>query len=214
MKVIIQIVLWVVIVVLIYFNYKAIYGPVEFNKEKEKRYAQVIQKMDKIRKAQLAHKDVTGEFTPSFDNLVRFIDTAEFTLTQRRDTMYLDEEYLKTYGVDKMIEDVVIDTLGTRSVKDSLFKNYDYSKLEIVPTTENAKFQMDAGSITVNNNEVSVFEAKVNKSVILEGLDNELIVQEKQTMSVDGVNGAYIRVGSMEEVDTSGNWPVTYGKQE
>lgn len=214
MKVVLQIVLWVVIVVLVYFNYKAIYGPVEFNKDKEKRYAQVIKKMDKIRKAQLAYREVNGKFTASFDSLTRFIDTAEFTLTQRRDTMYLDKEYLKTYGVDKMVEDVVIDTLGTKKVKDSLFKNFDYSKLEIVPTTENKKFQMESGYIEVNNNNVPVFEAKVNKSVVLEGLDPELIIQEKQTISVDGVNGPYIRVGSMNSVDTSGNWPITYGKQE
>ena len=214
MKLILQIVLWIVIVVLVYFNYKAIYGPVEFNKAKEKRYAQVIQKMDKIRKAQLAHREVTGKFTSTFDSLTKFIDTAEFTLTQRRDTSYLDKEYLKTYGVDKMVEDVVIDTLGTAKVKDSLFKNYDYSKLEIVPTTENKKFDLDAGYVTVNNNKVPVFEAKVNKSTILEGLDPELIIQEKQTISVDGVNGAYIRVGSMDEVNTSGNWPINYGKQE
>jgi len=214
MKLVLQIVLWVAIVVLVYLNYKAIYGPVEFNKNKEKRYAQVIQKMDKIRKAQLAHRDVTGKFISTFDSLTRFIDTAEFTLTQRRDTSYLDKEYLKNYGVDRMVEDVVIDTLGTVSVKDSLFKNYDYSKLNIVPTTENAEFQMDAGYVTVNKNRVPVFEAKVNKSVVLDGLDPELIIQEKQVIAVDGVNGAYIKVGSMDEVDTSGNWPINYGKQE
>jgi len=214
MKVVLQIVLWVVIVVLVYFNYKAIYGPVEFNKKKEKRYAQVIQKMDKIRKAQLAYREVNGKFTASFDSLTRFIDTAEFTLTQRKDTTYLDEEYLKTYGVDKMVEDVVIDTLGTKKVKDSLFKNFNYSNLDIVPATDGKKFEMKSGFIEVNNNQVPVFEAKVNKSVVLDGLDPELIIQEKQTMSVDGVNGAYIKVGSMDEVDTSGNWPITYGKQE
>ncbi len=214
MKVVIQIVLWIAIVVLVYLNYNSIYGPVEFNKKKEQRYAKVIEKMDKIRKAQLAHRDVVGKFTSSFDSLTRFIDTAEFTLTQRRDTTYLDKEYLKTYGVDKMVEDVVIDTLGTVKVKDSLFKNYDYSKLNIVPTTENAKFELDAGYVTVNKNRVPVFEAKINKSIILEGLDPELIIQEKQTVSVDGVNGPYIKVGSMNEVDTSGNWPINYGKQE
>ncbi|MGX1023826.1 hypothetical protein [Psychroflexus sp. MBR-150] len=214
MKVVFQIVLWIAIAVLVYLNYKSIYGPVEFNKEKEKRYAKVISKMDKIRKAQLAYREVTGKFTSTFDSLTRFVDTAEFVLTQRRDTTYLDKEYLKTYGVDRMIEDVVIDTLGTIKVKDSLFKNYDYSKLEIVPTTKNAKFEMDAGYITVNKNKVPVFEAKVNKSVVLDGLDPDLIVQEKQTISVDGVNGAYIKVGSMNEVKTSGNWPINYVKQE
>lgn len=214
MKVVLQIVLWVVIVVLVYFNYKAIYGPVEFNKEKEKRYAKVIKKLDKLRKAELAYREINDKFTSSFDSLTRFIDTAEFTLTQRKDTSYLDKEYLKTYGVDKMVEDVVIDTLGTKKVKDSLFKDYDYSKLNIVPGTDGKTFDLKSGFIEVNKNKVPVFEAKVNKSIVLDGLDPELIIQEKQTVSVDGVNGAYIKVGSMDEVDTSGNWPITYGKQE
>lgn len=214
MKLVIQIVLWVVIAGLAFLNYKAIYGPVEFNKEKEKRYAEVIDRMDKLRKAQLAYREVNRKFTASFDSLTRFIDTANFTITQRKDTSYLDKEYLKTYGVDRMKEDVVIDTIGTVKVKDSLFKSYDYTKLNLVPGTDNKEFEMNAGFINVNNNRVPVFEAKVNKSVVLKGLDPELIIQEKQTVSVDGVNGPYIKVGSMDEVDTSGNWPVNYGKQE
>jgi len=214
MKIAIQALLWIVIVVLGYLNYKSIYGPVEFNKKKEKRYEVVIDKLDKIRKAQLAHKEVIGKFNSSFDSLVRFIDTAEFTITQRRDTMYLDKEYLRTYGVDKMIEAVVIDTLGYEKVKNRLFKNWDYSDLGTIPNTGGKKFEMETGFIEVNNNKVAVFEVKVNKSVVLEGLDPELIIQEKQTVSVDGVNGAYIKVGSMTEVNTSGNWPINYGKQE
>ncbi len=214
MKVVFQVVLWIAIVVLGYLNYKAIYGPVEFNKKKEKRYAQVINKLDKIRQAQLAHKEVIGKFTSSFDSLVRFVDTAEFTITQRRDTVFLDEEYLKTYGVDKMIETVVVDTLGYEKVKDRLFKNYNYSNLGSIPGTMDQIFDMKSGYIEVNNNKVAVFEVKVNKSIVLKGLDPELIIQEKQTVSVDGVNGAYIKVGSMTEVNTSGNWPINYGKQE
>jgi hypothetical protein len=113
-----------------------------------------------------------------------------------------------------MIETVVIDTLGYEKVKDRLFKNYDYSDLGTIPNTSGKKFEMQSGFIEVNNNKVAVFEVKVNKSIVLEGLDPELIIQEKQTVSVDGVNGAYIKVGSMTEVNTSGNWPINYGKQE
>lgn len=214
MKVVLQVVLWIAIVALGYLNYKAIYGPVEFNKKKEKRYHVVINKLDKIRQAQLAHKEVIGTFTSSFDSLVRFVDTAEFTITQRRDTVFLDQEYLKTYGVDKMVEAVVIDTLGYEKVRDRLFKNYNYSTLATIPDTDGKQFEMQSGFIEVNNNKVAVFEVKVNKSIVLQGLDPELIIQEKQTVSVDGVNGAYIKVGSMTEVNTSGNWPINYGKQE
>jgi len=33
-------------------------------------------------------------------------------------------------------------------------------------------------------------------------------------VSVDGVNGDALKVGSMDEVNTNGNWPKTYGDNE
>lgn len=215
MKIVIQIVLTVIIGVLGYYTYKSVYGPVEFNKIKEKRYQTVILKLKDIRDAEMAHREINGSFTGSFDSLVKFIDTAQFVVTQRRDTTFLDEEYKKTYGVDKYVEDVVIDTLGYKSVKDSIFKNTDrYKDMMNVPHTENKKFELEAGFLQKDNNKIAVFEAKVNKSEVLSDLNQDLVVQEKQTVAVDGVNGEYIKVGSMTEVNTSGNWPKNYGDND
>ena len=41
-------------------------------------------------------------------------------------------------------------------------------------------------------------------------LDKDLLTQELQVQSVDGVNGPDIKVGSLEDVNTSGNWPKIY----
>lgn len=215
MKIVIQIVLTVVIGVLGYYTYKSVYGPVEFNKIKEERYQKVISKLKDVRDAEMAHREITGTFTGSFDSLVKFLDTAQYVVTQRRDTTFLDEEYKKTYGVDKYVEDVIIDTLGYTSVKDSLFKKTDrYKDMMNVPYTDNMKFELEAGFLQKDKNKIAVFEAKVNKSDILSDLDQDLVVQEKQTVAVDGVNGEYIKVGSMTEVKTSGNWPQNYGDSE
>lgn len=212
---VLSIVLTVLIVMLGYYNYKAIYGPVEFNKEKEKRYSRVIAKLQDIRKSQLAHKEITRTYAPSFDSLVRFIDTAQFTITQRRDTTYLDEEFKRIYKVDKYIDDYVIDTLGFVSVKDSLFKNSDrYKTMHLMPYTDGKSFQINAGTLELKTATVPVFEVKADKKLILSDLDNDLLIQELQTVSVDGVNGRYIKVGSMDEVSTSGNWPTNYGKAD
>ena len=51
----------------------------------------------------------------------------------------------------------------------------------------------------------------VKKNVILHDLDKDLLAQENQVVSVDGVNGDALKVGSMDEVKTIGNWPKTYG---
>ncbi len=89
-KPVLILVLWAIIGVLGYQTFMSIYKPIQFNKVKEKRYAEVIERLSDIRDAQLAHRQVTGSFAPNFDNLIKFIDTAKFTITQRRDSTVLD----------------------------------------------------------------------------------------------------------------------------
>jgi len=213
MKLVIQLLLWIVIIFLGYLVFNAVYDPIKFNKVKEKRYAKVIERLGDIRAAQLAHNEITGTFEKDFDKLIKFVDTAKFVITQRRDTTYLDAEYRKTYGVDQYKEDIVVDTLGFSSVKDSLFKNSDrYKEMMNIPIDGvKEKFEMNAGFVEKNDVKFPVFEAKVNKGVILYDQDKDLVMQEKQVQSVEFVRGEYIRVGSMEEVNTKGNWPTIYG---
>ena len=216
MKLVIQLLLWIVIGVLGYLTFNAVYEPIEFNKVKEARYQKVIDKLKDIRKAQLAHKQVTGVFAGDFDNLIKFIDIAENTVTQRRDTTILDEVHKKTYGVDQYKSKTIVDTLGYVPVKDSIFKNSSrYKEMMYVPTTDKkAKFEIESGKIRKNDTEISVFEVKVSKDVILSDLDKDLLMQEKQVISVDGVNGEYIQIGSMTEINTNGNWPQVYGAND
>ena len=117
---------------------------------------------------------------------------------------------------DRTLDIVIIDTLGYESVKDSLFKNSDrYKTMMNVPDAiEGAKYEMKAGLLDQNGVNIPVFEAFVKKSVLLHDQDKNLVAQENEVVSVDGVNGDAIRVGSMEEVNTNGNWPKTYGDSE
>lgn len=215
-KPVINIVLWVLIFFLGYQTFMSVYGPIQFNQLKEKRYAQVIKSLIDIRDSQLAHRQVTGKFTDKFENLVKFIDTAEYTITQRRDSSVKDEVLSKQFGVDMFKEIVIIDTLGTVSIKDSLFKNSDrYKTMMNVPVgAEGAKFELKAGYLEQNDTRIPVFEAVVKKAVILFDQDKDLINQENQVVSVEGVNGDALKVGSMDEVNTGGNWPKTYGSNE
>ncbi|MCB0468888.1 MAG: hypothetical protein KDC64_11870, partial [Aequorivita sp.] len=110
------------------------------------------------------------------------------------------------------IEESLIDTLGFTPVKDSLYGTTGrYKTMMNIPVEGiNAKFDLKAGKIVKNDASYSVFEAKVSKKTILSDLDKDLIIQEMQVQSVDGVNGPDIKVGSLEEVNTSGNWPKLY----
>lgn len=212
-KPILHIVLWAAIAFLGYSTFMSVYGEIEFNKLKEKRYAVVIEKLIDIRDSEMAYKQVNGKFTDSFDALVKFIDTAHYTITQRRDSTVFDAEATKKFGGVTMTKEIIIvDTLGTVPVKDSLFgADTRYKTMMNVPVGKpGTKFTLKAGKL----DNIPVFEASVDKSLILDGEDANLIAKEKQVISVDGVNGPKLMVGSMDEVKTNGNWPKNYSTKD
>ena len=74
------------------------------------------------------------------------------------------------------------------------------------------KFKIDAGFLNQNGIDIPVFEAFVKKRVILHDQPLSLVLKENQVQSVDGVNGRTLKIGSMNEVNTNGNWPKNYTK--
>ncbi|GFR91498.1 glycerol acyltransferase [Elysia marginata] len=44
------------------------------------------------------------------------------------------------------------------------------------------------------------------------GRPSDLVATEKKIIGVGEIDGAYIKVGSLEKVSTSGNWPAIYDK--
>ncbi|OMP30962.1 hypothetical protein BKM32_11705 [Mangrovimonas sp. DI 80] len=211
-KPLINIALWVLIGFLAYSTFMSVYGEIQFNQLKKKRYAAVIEKLKDIRDAELAHKTVTGKFTDNFDNLVKFIDTAQFTITQRRDSSVIDEELTKRFGGVEMRKDIVIiDTLDFVPVKDSLFgADTRYKTMMNLPVGKpGAKFELKADFL----DEIPVFEASVLKDVILFDQDPNLVAKENEVISVDDVNGPALKVGSMSEINTNGNWPKNYSNE-
>lgn len=214
-KPILNILLWILIVFLGYLTFDSVYGEIKFNQLKEKRYAVVIESLKDIRDAQLAHRTITGKFSNNFEALVKFVDTAKFTITQRRDSTVIDEELTKRFGGVETTKDiVVIDTLGFVPVKDSLFgADTRYKTMMNVPIgKKGAKFELKAGKLA--DEDIAVFEASVDKEIILHDQDKNLVNKEKQVVSVDGVNGPTLKVGSMDEVNTNGNWPKNYSKEQ
>lgn len=211
MKLGIQVVLWIASIFFAYKIYDSINGPIQFNQVKNERYAKVIDRLKDIRKAQIAHKDVKGVFSNNFDSLVKFIDEGVFTLIEKRDSSYM--EYDRTYRIDMLREVVVIDTLGTVAVKDSLFKNTNrYKNMAFIPIegVEDSTFSIAAQVINKNGYKVPVFEVKVAKNIILFDQNKDLVKQENETVSVDGVNGSEIILGSLSNVSTNGNWPTIF----
>ncbi len=208
--------LWVLILVFASLLFKSIYNEIKFDEVKNARYQVVIKNLKDIRDTQLAHRTVKGVFQDNWDSLVKFVEIDSFTITQRRDSSVLDKEMTKRYGGVKTYKDIVIvDTLGLVSVKDSLFGFDDrYLRMMNVPFSKNdqTKFELKAGFLNQNGIDIPVFEAFVRKRVILHDQSLNLVLKENQVQSVDGVNGPTLKIGSMNEVNTNGNWPKNYSK--
>ncbi len=203
-------VLYILSLILVFLIFKSINSPIKFNEVKNERYSKVIDRLKDIRNAQIAFKSVNGVYSNDFEELIKFIDSAEFTITQKRDSSYM--EYDRIYRIDMLREVIVTDTLGFVSVKDSLFaNNMDYKNMALVPIEGvESQFTLKADVIDKNGYNVPVFEVRVSKDVILFDQNKDLLSQEKETMSVDGVNGPDLVLGSLTDVSTSGNWPTTF----
>lgn len=196
MKTTIQIVLGIVIVVFSYMIYDSIMGRIEFEKLAKERRDAVIERLKDIRTAQLAYKNENGEFAKDFDKLITWVKTGKIQVIKQIG----DAEDSLAVARGEVIRDTVyvpaIDTVFSATYIGSR-KNFYLDSLPIIPNSDGDKFEIDAGEITRNNVKVKVFEVFAPFKSIYKGLETE-----KHSIKMD--DG--LRVGSMTEPSTNGNW--------
>ncbi|RIV30338.1 hypothetical protein D2V08_14620 [Flagellimonas lutimaris] len=194
--------------------YDSINAPIEFNKVRKERFSHVIDKLKDIRDSQEAYKTVNGKYAGDFESLIKFIDTGSYTITTQRDSSFM--RYDRAYQIDMQQDTIIIDTLGTVKVKDSLFGADDrYKTMMDVPYAQNnEKFEMKADIVDKSGYKAPVFEAKVKKNVVLYDQPEDLVEKENSYQSVEEVNGTEIKVGSLTDVSTNGNWPPIYDRKK
>jgi len=165
----------------------------------------VIENLKTIRDAEIAYAEVNRRFTDNYATLVSFIDTAKFAITEVKNIVVTEQRGRITIDVEKR----VVDTVGFEPVINS-FEGRDYKNMMNVPGTD-AKFDLKIGSVEkVQGVKASVFQAKIDKEVVLHGLNKDLIRQEKEALGGINVPGESIVVGSLEDVNSNGNWPPFY----
>ncbi len=209
MKTVLQILLFIVAVVLTYLIYQSIQRPIEFKKAKDARYEVTVERLKDIRKAELAYKDVFGNFTGSWDTLINFVlhDSVRNVRKIGELTDSMIEAGLsegKAIKMGLLIRDTV-----RESVVESIFgKGYDATQLKMVPVPgEPSEFHLGATIIITGSGiGVPVFEAKAHNNVILRGLDRQLVINlNDQARTNEKYPG--LKVGSLvETVNNAGNW--------
>lgn len=210
MRRVIQVIFVFVIVILGYLIVQSIMEPIRFNQDVEIREQAAIERLIDIREAQKAYKDLYKRYTGSFDTLIAFVDTGNFSVIKAIGT--IPEDWLDEMGFEKareraLNEGVISREITRVSVLDSLFgKSYPIDSIRYVPYTDNVEYSMESGEILTTSNLIQqVVEVSVLYDDLLNGLDKQLVVNYKDERNkIVGFEG--VKFGSLEEGTLTGNW--------
>lgn len=177
---------------LAYANYNSIDEPIQFMKQKQVQYAEVIQNLKDLREVELAYKKENKVFCASMDTLLNFLMTDSITM------VIMDGDIPDTLNEAQALELGIIvrdtsmypameivfnaDYMSTRDAKYPL----DVEQLRYVPYSDNVEFTVEAGEIVRSSGaKVQVFQ-----------------ISDAAPFDKNDV----MQVGSMTDPTTAGNW--------
>ena len=192
MKVAIQAGLLIVAAVLAYFIYDGIQQKIEFRNNAEKRRVVVQERLQKIVMAQKEFKNEKERYAGNFDELIDFLKNDSLTILKAIGNV--PDSLTEIEAVEQGI--VIRDT--TQLPASSIFEeDIDVDQLRYVPFTDQKEFRLKAGEIEKNKVNVKVFEASAKLGDVYTGLNTE-----NENVNPDKL----LKVGSMTEPITTGNW--------
>ncbi len=210
MKTVIQIILIIAALGLAYAIYESVETPIRFEKAKKERYDAVISRLKDIRRAEIAYKDVNGQFTGSWDTLIHFVNTGELPLV-RKIGMLTDSMIEAGWNEQRAIKEgrIIRDTLKI-AIIDTLFGGkFDASQLRIIPNTDQ-EFHLGADIIHSGSGvKIPIFEVAAHNNVILGDLKEDYGQEIINLNDKARTNSKYpgLKVGSLNEANNNaGNW--------
>ena len=205
-NIIVNVVLFAIIVVLAMQVIKSIQAPIKFNKEQKMREAKVVERLIDIRNAEVHYKNANNKYTDNFDTLIKFCQIAEIPIVN-----------IIPDPTDTTFTRTINDTIGYVAVMDSIKgrrENFNINDIRFVPfSTPQQKFELEAGTISRNGIDIPVFEARTPYEVYL-ATPGEAFTEKEWNQRRDNTKAekesinryAGLKVGSMEEASTDGNW--------
>ncbi len=206
LSILINILLFAVIVFLAWQVVKSIQAPIKFNTEQKTRETKVVERLIDIRNAEILYKNATSKYTNNFDSLIQFCQTAEIPIVK-----------IVPDPTDTTFTRTINDTIGFIKVMDSIKAgrdNFNINDIKWVPFSQpQQKYELEAGTIQRNGIEIPVFEARTPYEVYL-GIPGAAFSEKEWNQRRDNAKAekesinryAGLKVGSMEEATTDGNW--------
>ena len=206
LSIVINIILFAIIVLLAWQVVKSIQAPIKFNTEQKARETKVVERLIDIRNAEVLYKNATSQYTNSFDTLIKFCQNAEIPIVK-----------IVPDPTDTTFTRTINDTIGFIMVMDSIKAgrdNFNINDLKWVPFSEpQQQFELEAGTIKRNGIDIPVFEARTPYEVYLANPGAAFSEKEwnqrrdNAKAEKESINRyAGLKVGSMEEATTDGNW--------
>ena len=206
LSIVINIILFAIIVLLAWQVVKSIQAPIKFNTEQKARETKVVERLIDIRNAEVLYKNANSQYTNSFDSLIKFCQTAEIPIVK-----------IVPDPTDTTFTRTINDTIGYVRVMDSIKAgrdNFNINDIKFVPFSQPQQtFELEAGSIPRNGIDIPVFEARTPYEVYL-ATPGAAFNDKEWKQRVDNAKAekesinryAGLKVGSMEEATTDGNW--------
>jgi hypothetical protein len=171
--------------------FRSISTSLEYREKEISRIKVIIERLTKIREAQLAFKDVHGVYASNFDILLDFVKTGVYPVERRVGN--IDDSLAVAAGLVR-IDTVFYSVLGYKYIE-----TFPIDSLPFVPfSSPLVKFVMESDLIlTPEGIEMPVFAASTNYNIFLKDL-----YASYGRLSVDST----IQVGSLTEPTTTGNW--------
>ncbi|MEM7297945.1 MAG: hypothetical protein AAF391_06730 [Bacteroidota bacterium] len=187
----VMLVVWVSLAVFLVWSIKS---SIDETKRIEMAEGRIIEQLKMIREAEIAYMQVNGQYTSDWDKLISFIDSGDFYLIEKSETIIP-----LPYGADSIV--VNLDTLGTVPVRDSLFRagkwpRFNLASFAYVPGVQpQTKFDIWADKILKAGLLVNAIEVK-NPRPVDPTRDEESEYNTRKPL----------RFGSRTSVTTAGNW--------
>lgn len=174
-----------------YFLYDSINSTIERAKEIERVENQVKARLELIRDVQVAYQSTYGDYADTWEKLISYADSGKIWLIQRTEKITVLQ-----YQEEKV--EVFYDTLGFKTVRDSIFKNRpnfnprDLPRLPHAPDKFFSLYAKDSVRSGVNVDYVEVVDTYP--------------FDKTRTEDHDIPNRRPLRFGSRTEITTAGNW--------
>jgi hypothetical protein len=193
---IIKIILAAVIMVLGLLVFRSLNKPLRFENNLKSRRDVIVSKLKDIPTAENLFHNQYGHYTSSFDSLKTLVKTGR-----------IPEVKIIPDSTDITFTRIISDTICFMNIFDSIFarKNYSLEKLNEVPFSDDDLFSIMAGKINNGGVDVPVFEVSVLMEICTKDIDKQFVINRIKELE-DKSKFPGLKVGSMTEASTDGNW--------